>query len=128
MSISLVKSDSEVPKQDSLKEMTKFANYLKEREGVDLIETDQGFAIYNISRDECYIRDIYVFPEFRKQGVASSIADLVCVKARLAGCKILTGSVCPTTKGSTTSLDVLRGYGMKLHACSNNLIMFSKEL
>lgn len=109
-------------------QMNKFAAYLKEREGVELLETDDGFAIFNIKGEECYIRDIYVWPELRQKGIASRLADEISSIAKLAGCKILTGSVCPTLKGSTTSIDVLRGYGFKLHSATNNLIFFSKDL
>jgi len=113
---------------DSARQMTLFGAYLKERENVDLVETEDGFAIYAITGNECYIRDIYVKPELRNQKVASKIADQVCEKAKKAGCKILTGSVCPSTKGADASLRVLQGYGMRLHSCSTNLIIFVKDL
>lgn len=108
--------------------MSAFAAYLKEREGVDLIETEWGFAIYAITGAECYIRDIFVYPEYRKHGLASEIADKISAIAREAGCKLLTGSVAPGANNATISLDVLRGYGMKLHSISGNIIFFSKDL
>ena len=131
MSITLVTQNQETPNEIEkldVMPMTLFAAYLKEREGVNLLETDKGFAIYVITGNECYIRDIYVKPEFRKEKVASHLADLICEKAREAGCKVLTGSVCPTTKGSTASLQVLLGYGMRLHSATANLIIFIKDL
>ena len=113
---------------DESPKMGKFASYLKEREGVNLIETDKGFAIYSITGEECYIRDIWVSEEHRKAGVASAIADQVVIKAKEAGCKLLTGSVCPAANGSTASLKVLLGYGMKLHSSAPNLIIFTKDI
>ena len=120
-----------VPKEiviEKINEMGMFASYLNERENVELVETDKGFAIYAITGSECYLRDIYVKPEYRKTGVASSIADIVCDRAKSMGCKMLTGSVCPTTRGADASLRVLQGYGMRLHSASTNLIVFVKDL
>ena len=108
--------------------MTMFAAYLLERVNVELIENDKGFAIYVITGTESYIRDIWVKKEFRKQGVASSLADLVAEKAIEAGCSILSGSVCPTTKGADDSIRVLQAYGMRVHSATNNLIVFIKDL
>lgn len=108
--------------------MSAFAAYLYERESVQLLETDKGFATYIITGSECYIRDIWVLPEFRQKGTASGLADIVADRARKAGCTLLTGSVCPSTKHSTDSLKVLLAYGMTLHSAETNLIWFSKSL
>jgi predicted GNAT family acetyltransferase len=125
MPIALVPKE---PVTEKINEMGMFASYMNERENVELVETDKGFATYVVTGTECYIRDIYVKPEFRKSGVAASIADLIAIRAKTVGCKMLTGSVCPTTRGADASLKVLIGYGMRLHSCSNNLIVFIKDL
>lgn len=108
--------------------VSKFTAYLKERENVDTIETREGYATYVISGDECYIRDIFVLSQFRRQRFASSIADRIAKIATGNGCKFLTGSVCPSTSGATASLNVLIGYGMKLYSSQDNLIIFKKDL
>ncbi len=108
--------------------MSKFSAYLKEREGVDTVETREGYATYLIKGDECLIKDIFVLPEYRRQHFASSIADRIAEIARAMGCKFLTGTVCPLANGCTDSLKVLIGYGMRLHSTQQNLIIFIKEL
>lgn len=108
--------------------MHQFAAYLKEREDVYLYENEVGFAIYYLNGDECYIRDIYVNPDYRKSGEASKIADQVSILAKKSGCKFLTGSVQPSAKNSTDSLKVLLGYGFQLQNAVPNGIFFKKEL
>lgn len=110
-----------------------YANYLRERTEDQIYETDFGFVIYRFldpstDPNTVYIVDIYVKPDFRKSGKASEMADLVVAVAKKRGCTKLVGSVCPTTKGSHTSMLVLQGYGLKLDSCTNNFILFKKEI
>ncbi len=114
--------------------MSLYADYIREREGFETIEDDKGFATYkfNYTRDcdghcYCYIRDIFVKPEFRRSRAASHYADLISEKARLADFTHLLGSVYIDEEG-TTSLKVLLGYGFKLSHTDGNLIYFKKEL
>lgn len=108
--------------------MHQLAAYLKEREGFDSIVVDGGFATYRINGDECYIRDIWVHPETRHRDIASSMADVISIKAKSFGCKYLTGSV-DTTKGDpTTSTKVLLAYGFKVFSSVAGGIYFRKEL
>lgn len=111
--------------------MSLYGEYIKERLGREIIETEHGFASYVIcgeNQNECYIIDIYTSPEFRKQGAASTLADLITEKAKELGCTILSGSVDPTTNNATDSLKVLLAYGFELVAIGNGLIWFKKEI
>jgi GNAT superfamily N-acetyltransferase len=137
MPIRLVSND-EVPEKESESTVlvdsltvlppSLFAEYLLEREKVHVLETEQGMAIYVINLTEVYIRDIYVKPEFRKQKVASKIADIVVDRAKKAGCTFLTGTVVPSMPGSDISMKVLQGYGMRLLSCKENLVVFIKDI
>jgi GNAT superfamily N-acetyltransferase len=102
--------------------------YLKEREGFDTVSTDTGFATYKITGDECYLRDIYVTPEHRKDGVASALADAVCEIAKNRGCHWLVGSVSPAANNSHASLLVLIAYGMRLKKAEQDMVYFYKRI
>lgn len=107
-----------------------YSRYLQERTEDHIVETEQGFASYRIVNEgkSAYIIDIYVVPETRKAGVASTLADTIAGLAKSKGCTELLGSVVPSAKGSTSSLKVLLGYGMTLKSSSNDFIVFSKEI
>lgn len=105
-----------------------YGQYIKEREGKDIIENENGFASFIIRGEECYIENIYVHPDFRKSKVASELANQVVEKAKECGCKFLTGSVRPSAMGSTDSLKVLLAYGFKLLSASQDAIIFVKEI
>jgi ribosomal protein S18 acetylase RimI-like enzyme len=107
-----------------------YSDYLRERTSDDIIETDKGFVTYRIQENEksVYIIDIYVHPDFRREKVASVMADEVVTIAKQRGCTKLFGSVVPTCKGANASLKVLLGYGMILDSSAVNFILFRKEI
>ncbi len=111
--------------------MSLYSEYIKDREGYQTIEyPDVGFATFRFNDEmkECYIRDIYVRTEHRRSRVAEKMADQISDLAKERGCKILTGSIIPSMRGSTESLQGLLWYGFKLHGCSNDYIVLVKEL
>ena len=108
--------------------MTHFAEYIKERQGKEIIEDENGFATYYYVGPDCYIEDIYVTPEKRKSGVASLYANEIAKIAIEKNCLNLIGSVKPSANGSTESLKVLLAYGFKLHSATEDFIWFKKKL
>jgi ribosomal protein S18 acetylase RimI-like enzyme len=107
---------------------SKWVQYIQERESTQVYETEEGFATYKINGLECYLSDIYVLPEFRKQNIASKMADQIAIIAKEQGCKYLLGSVCPTANNADTSLRVLQAYGMRLVSAKDNIIYMVKDL
>lgn len=109
--------------------MSLYADYILERTNDKIIETPEGFATYRfLSETQCYIIDIYVCPEFRKSGIAAALADKIAEIAKAKGCTELVGTVCPSAKGSNSSLRVLWGYGMVLDSSDKNLIVMKKDI
>lgn len=111
-----------------------YENYLREREGKDILKHDHGFTIYGhncvpgADFPHVYISDNWVEPSFRKSGIAREMADQICKDAKNRGFGILLGSVDVNAKSSHESLLVLIAYGMRLYTISGNTIFMSKEL
>lgn len=109
--------------------MSLYGQYIRELGQGDIVETEYGFATYFFTEaNECYIQDIYIVPEARKQHKASDIAAIIENVARKKGCIRLLGSVVPTNKGSTASIKVLLAYGFHLKSASQNFLLFEKGL
>lgn len=112
--------------------MKMYRDYLKERLGDELIERPEGFATYRYVDDfgtpAVYIVDIYVRPDFRKTRVASEMADDICIAALKDGRKVLLGTVASSSKTATDSIKVLLAYGMDFYRCSQDGLIFRKEL
>ena len=108
--------------------MSLYGEYILEREGYSIVETAAGFATFKVNGVECYLRDLYVKPQFRKDGVAAALADEVQKRAKEMGATILLGSVCVGMLGDTDSLKVLLAYGMKMCGVNGDFIYFNKEI
>lgn len=107
-----------------------YAKYLMEKTTDQIIEIDKGFATYRYidNGKTVYIMDIYVLSEFRKENLASTMADIIVGEAIMNGCNKLLGSVVPSNKNSTDSIRVLLAYGMTLESSSQDFIVFRKEI
>lgn len=108
--------------------MSLYAEYIKERENKDIVETSEGFATYVFTDQGVYIVDLYVKPDFRKTHVASELADKIAIIAKERGHSKMFGTVNLTAAKPTLSLKVLLAYGMALSSCGNNYIVLEKEI
>ena len=106
-----------------------YSQYLKERLGRGIVETEHGFATFEYITDKIvYIIDLYVIPEKRKSHLASDMADEICRVAKEAGYVQLLGSVDLNAKGAQTSIKILLAYGMSISHADKNAIYFVKDL
>jgi GNAT superfamily N-acetyltransferase len=105
-----------------------YGQYIKEQNNKEIIEDERGFATYFFTPDGCLVEDIFVVKEYRSKGVAKEMLDKISIIAKENGCKKMIGTVVPTCKGSTHSLQAALSYGFKLDSCRQNLICYIKEL
>jgi L-amino acid N-acyltransferase YncA len=111
-----------------------YAEYIREREGKEILQGEHGFAIYGyncvpgVDFPHVYLQDIYVRPAQRKSGVARQLADQVAEQAKAGGFKVMLGSVDSAARGAHESLQALIAYGMKLYAASDSVVWMTKEI
>lgn len=106
-----------------------YGQYIKERLGRGILETDKGFVTFEYPTSEIvYIIDIFILPEYRKQHSASVLADQVCLEAKKNGAKQVMGSVDISTKSASDSLKVLLAYGMKPYRTAGNAVYLIKDI
>lgn len=109
--------------------MSLYAQYIAERTNDGILEFGHGFITFRYLNDkQVYIIDIYVEPEYRKNGLASKYADVVCKYAKEKGITEVIGTVVPSMKTATESVKVLIAYGMKVCSASTDLIVFKKDI
>lgn len=112
--------------------MSLYADYILERTNDRILEMPSGFATYRYLSedgvDSVYIIDIYITPEVRKTGQASFLADLIAQEAKDRGCTQMLGTVQPSAKGATKSLQVLLSYGFELKYAVQDAIVMRKDL
>lgn len=105
-----------------------YAQYLRERSNVSIVENEHGYITYIFMKDYCYIEDVFVTPEKRGTRLASQLAEQVLIKAKENGYSRLLGSVCISANGAEKSVVYMINYGYKLHNLDKDMIYFVKEI
>ncbi len=108
--------------------MSLYANYLKERHGVETIETPGGFLTYRIQAPECFLRDIYVAPEARREELGSVMVAKMEQIALEKGCKHVAATIVPSAAGATEALHAALHIGMRVAQVRGDAIILVKEL
>jgi GNAT superfamily N-acetyltransferase len=108
--------------------LSNFGAYILEREGKYIIEDERGFLTYTYLPEYVYIEDVYVRPEYRKQGVASEWADRVCAEAKSKGYSKLLGTIKTKAKTSTESMATLIAYGLRIYSSDTEAIYLTKDI
>ena len=108
--------------------MSLYFSYIKESRGLDCVSGQNGFVTFKINGEECYIEDIYIVDEHRKSGIGSNLMDKVVIRAKEKGCKFLSATVGCRITNPEVSLMSCFGYGFKILAAANDIILLKMEL
>ena len=63
--------------------------YIEELEGLEIIESNRGFATYKIEGDELWVYDVFVRPDYRGCGIAKRYFDQLEEIAKENDCKYM---------------------------------------
>lgn len=96
--------------------MDLYAEYIAERESraLYLDPEGRGFLTYSFHDDgnTLYIADIYVKPEFRREGLAAKMADKITDFAKSKGAQVVLGSIARHLPSAEASRKILLSWGM----------------
>jgi len=105
-----------------------YTDYFKETSNAETIENENGFMVYQIFEDECFIKEYYVIPEKRKSSVHIKFFDELAKIAKERGCKYFACSVSTKIKDPETPLIFNLKNGFKIHSIENQRILLTREL
>lgn len=108
-----------------------YLDYIKERLNKEsIIWEGKAFLIYTVNEQlkEAYLQDVYVAPEYRKQGILAKFQDEFEDMMKERGCTHILGSVQPSANGSTHGLAYCLKRGYKLLETGDDYIWLRKEL
>jgi len=109
--------------------MSLYAQYAKERRGLESIEIKEGFVTFKYLNElECFIESLFIIPEKRKKGFGTLLGDEVVKQAKEKGRKYLTANVDLRTNGAGDSMKVLLCYKMKPYKANGDMVSFIKEI
>lgn len=97
--------------------MSKYADYIKEREGLETYENEYGFVTYTFLPEigAVYLAEIYVVPQKRNTSVAYRLYQRVCSLAKAEGYNNMLGSVDETTANYQLSENFMKRLGWNFY-------------
>lgn len=105
---------------------TLYAKYIKEREGAEVIENENGFVTYKIVKNECFL--INIFSEKRQNGCARDLIDLLTQEAIDHKCDCITANVYLSDPNVTITTIFALKLGFKIVTANNNVLLIVKEV
>lgn len=108
--------------------MTLYANYYKERQQLETLETEYGFITYGFHNDHALLSDIYILPEFRGTKKAKELYDIFYLQAKESGCLRIFANFSIADKASTKNLTTCLRRGFKLISADKQVITVCKEI
>jgi GNAT superfamily N-acetyltransferase len=108
--------------------MNLYFEYIKEREGTEGIQFNDGFITYRIVDDECYIADMFVKKESRQSGIASKMISKIEEIAKEKNCKSISANIWATDKGNRRTLSGALKLGFEVVGAKNDCLILLKTL
>ena len=108
---------------------SRYKEYVEEQLSNRFVYEDQyGFLVYHIAEETCVLEEIYIEPQYRRQGRASKYYKQMETLALEAGCDELKGSIVIGTNNAEESMNCLFKNGFKLSNTEGVLIYLTKQL
>jgi len=105
-----------------------YQDYKSEILGSVFINHDHGFLEYIISGKECFIRELYIEPDFRESGLGSELANKLMKIAQGYECETITCQTELDQINPETAVKAILGYGFKIHSAADNKIYYYMEV
>lgn len=112
----------------SLIKDTLFKSYLKSQNDADIVEDENGFILYRIVGEECYISEIYVDDKTKGTGKCKELINILSDIARFEKCTYLSGKIHLVHARANHTLAVALHLGFKVVNADQNTIVITKEL
>lgn len=110
--------------------MKKYASYLKEREQMELIESEHGFAVFNVNRElnALYFAEFFVEREYRCTMEAYRLFEEIKAQARSHYLNNIIGSVDTTTLGWQKSERLMKKAGFYFLMKQGNMLFYMLKI
>lgn len=105
-----------------------YAQYVKEREGLDEIKTDKGFIHYRIDGDMCIINDYFVLPGYRRSYHGQYLADRVFSLCKAKGVKNVWCQSDERAGGHDTARKSILKFGFKEINKTGTIYLYAMEV
>ena len=107
---------------------TKYAKYIKQRANSEVLENENGFIIYRIVRDECFIVDMFVDKDLCGAGVCRKLINDLSAIAKENSCEFISGNIHLNDPGCHKTIMAAIHVGFKIIKADLNILVIKKDL
>lgn len=108
--------------------MKLYAEYIKEREEMDLFYTDEGFISYLCADNYIYIADLFIAKEHRRNKIGQKFLDMIIDLAKSQEKDYILAQVDTSTHGFNASIDGLLKNGFEFFSSENDIMHFKRVI
>lgn len=105
-----------------------YADFIKEREGLDLLEFPEGFITYQITNDELYVANLYIAPEFRGTPALFRFDKEITKIAVENKCKLISSNIHLNDHGFNRTLRAALKLLFTVVSAHNNSVIVVKKI
>lgn len=105
-----------------------YFDYIKEREGLDHCQIEEGFFTYKADGEELYLANIYLKPEHRGTPATLKIMNKIIEAAMACGCKHISANVYLKDLGFHRTIKAALKLGFSFVMAENNCVTIVKKL
>lgn len=108
--------------------MELYAEYIKEREGSELISTPYGWLSYRITDKECFIIELFVTQAARRSGQGSELLTKIIKQALRNNCELITANIHLFDPNHDGTLRGALARGFKILSANNDVLLVAKKI
>lgn len=102
---------------------TLYANYINEREGFQILETQFSFICYKIKNNECFISHCYTSNDHRQsRSMSRLLLDLIDIASQ-SGCDRITASIDLRDRNASFTLLAALKFGFKVTLADSGILI-----
>ena len=107
---------------------TLYAKYMKERQNAEILENENGFIVYGIGGEECFLMEIYIEPSSRGGPTLKRLMDTLSDIAMECGCKSISATIHVVDPHATKTIASAIKIGFEIKVAQNGIIIIAKNL
>lgn len=105
-----------------------YANYIKEREGAEIVECAEGFITYKVVDKQCLLLDLFVKKESRKSGIFKLLFSKLEALAKKSLCEEIAARVFLVDPNHKTTILAAFSVGAEITDAHSGCIYLIKKL
>jgi len=108
--------------------MSLYAEYIRERESLEIIEHEDGFVTYKIVGKECFLADMYVRPHQRGNSLFKRLIYELCKIARANKCDHISTNIHTLDVNCSRAIKAALKVDFSIINANNGTILLVKKL